>query len=190
MFRRRVAADGDQPALLVKRGDKFVSRSPGTRSPPMPAALPRRWCKLGVKPGDRVVLVSENRYEWIVLDLAIQIGPRHRRGRAQHAHRSANRLSNHRQRREDRDRLRARAGRRSWPPWPTRLPADVQYLSLDPAPTSRSAAAPSDCWPTSKRRSTDADGQGVEAAGARKRPSPTIWPRSSTPRARPASPRA
>ena len=29
--------------------------------------------RLGVKPGDRVILVSENRYEWIVLDLAIQM---------------------------------------------------------------------------------------------------------------------
>ena len=29
--------------------------------------------RLGVRPGDRVVQVSENRYEWVVADLAIQM---------------------------------------------------------------------------------------------------------------------
>jgi long-chain acyl-CoA synthetase len=35
------------------------------------AALALR--RIGVEPGDRVVLVSENRYEWIVVDLAVQM---------------------------------------------------------------------------------------------------------------------
>ncbi len=30
-------------------------------------------CRAGIKPGDRVVQVSENRYEWILLDLAIHL---------------------------------------------------------------------------------------------------------------------
>jgi long-chain acyl-CoA synthetase len=29
--------------------------------------------QLGVRPGDRVIQLSENRYEWIVLDLALQL---------------------------------------------------------------------------------------------------------------------
>ncbi len=72
MYRRRVAADGDQPALHVKIGDQWVVYSwnqIATDARRMAAAL----ASLGVKPGDRVIQVSENRYEWIVLDLAIQI---------------------------------------------------------------------------------------------------------------------
>jgi long-chain acyl-CoA synthetase len=70
MFCDRVSKDGPKPALRVKRGDQFVSYSwdhiaADVRR--MAAALAR----LGVKPGDRVVQASENRYEWIVLDLAI-----------------------------------------------------------------------------------------------------------------------
>ena len=72
MFARRVAEDGDQPALHVKRRDKFEAvtwnrlASDARRTA---AAL----LKLGVQPEDRVIQVSENRYEWIVLDLAIHI---------------------------------------------------------------------------------------------------------------------
>ena len=29
--------------------------------------------RLGVKPGDRVIQVSENRHEWIILDLAVHL---------------------------------------------------------------------------------------------------------------------
>jgi len=70
MFQRRVAADGPKVALHVRDGDKFktltwnqladeVRRTAG--------ALVR----LGVKPGDRVIQVSENRYEWIIIDMAV-----------------------------------------------------------------------------------------------------------------------
>ncbi len=75
MFRRRVAQDGDRPALHVKRNvtdDKFVTftwNDIARDARRMAAALAR----IGVKPGDRVVQVSENRYEWITLDLAILI---------------------------------------------------------------------------------------------------------------------
>jgi long-chain acyl-CoA synthetase len=70
MFHDRVAADGAKPALHVKRGQKIDSYTWNQI-----AADVRRTAaalvKLGVKPGDRVIQVSENRYEWIVLDLAI-----------------------------------------------------------------------------------------------------------------------
>ncbi|MBI3837939.1 MAG: long-chain fatty acid--CoA ligase [Planctomycetia bacterium] len=70
MFCRRVAEDGDKPALHVKRGQKFEALTWNTIADDVrrtAAAL----VKLGVKPGDRVIQISENRYEWIVLDLAI-----------------------------------------------------------------------------------------------------------------------
>lgn len=71
IFFDRAEREADHDALLVKRSEKFepvtwkalaqdVSR--------MVAVLK----SLGVSPGDRVLHVSENRYEWIVTDLAIQ----------------------------------------------------------------------------------------------------------------------
>jgi long-chain acyl-CoA synthetase len=72
MFCQRVADEGPQPALHVKRGDVFKAytwNEIAHDARRMAAALVR----LGVKPGDRVIQVSENRYEWIVLDLAIQL---------------------------------------------------------------------------------------------------------------------
>lgn len=70
MFHDRVEADGPKSALHVKRGQKIDSytwNQIATDVRRTAAAL----VKLGVKPGDRVIQVSENRYEWIVLDLAI-----------------------------------------------------------------------------------------------------------------------
>jgi long-chain acyl-CoA synthetase len=72
MFCDRVASDGPKKALHIKRDDKFVPytwNQIAADARRMAAALVR----LGVKPGDRVVQVSENRYEWIILDLAIQL---------------------------------------------------------------------------------------------------------------------
>jgi long-chain acyl-CoA synthetase len=72
MFRRRVAADGERPALHVKQGDQWVAftwNQLAANARRLAAAL----VKLGVKPGDRVIQVSENRREWIVCDLAIHI---------------------------------------------------------------------------------------------------------------------
>ena len=72
LFADRVAADGDQPAIHVRREGVFVARSWNEL-----AADARRAAAvlvgLGVRPGDRVIQVSRNRYEWIVLDLAIQM---------------------------------------------------------------------------------------------------------------------
>ena len=68
----RIAADGSRPALHVKREGRYA---------------PVDWDELardvrrtalgliraGVAPGDRVIQLSENRREWIVCDLAIQL---------------------------------------------------------------------------------------------------------------------
>lgn len=72
MFSRRAAADGDRPALRFRKGEEFVSltwNEISREARKLAAAL----AKLGVKPGDRVVQASENRYEWILLDLAIHM---------------------------------------------------------------------------------------------------------------------
>ena len=72
LFSRRVAADADRPALHVKRGGQFVATTWGelARDARRTAAA---LINLGVEPGDRVISVSENRYEWVVCDLAIQL---------------------------------------------------------------------------------------------------------------------
>jgi long-chain acyl-CoA synthetase len=72
MFRRRVDADGSKPALHYRKDGKFTALTWNEV-----AAQAHKWAaalvKLGVKPGDRVVQASENRYEWIILDLAIHM---------------------------------------------------------------------------------------------------------------------
>lgn len=72
LFLRRAAADAGGIALWVRRGDALaacrwaeladdVRRTAGALE------------KLGVTPHDRVILISPNRYEWIISDLAIQL---------------------------------------------------------------------------------------------------------------------
>ena len=69
---QRINEDHNRPALVGKRGGQDESLTWGQ--------LGDRVCRLavalirsGVQPGDRVVQVSENRLEWIVCDLAIQL---------------------------------------------------------------------------------------------------------------------
>ena len=69
---QRITEDRERPALAVKRAGQYESLTWGQ--------LGDRVCQLavalirsGVEPGDRVVQVSENRWEWIVCDLAIQL---------------------------------------------------------------------------------------------------------------------
>src|SRR5436309_6034466 len=72
LFARRVEADGTRPALAVKRGGKYewlTWNDVALDVRRLAAALQ----SLGVQPGDRVAHVSENRYEWIICDLAIQL---------------------------------------------------------------------------------------------------------------------
>lgn len=75
LFTRRLAESGDRPALFVpEERSAAVTWRPVTWSAlgnqvfTLAGALRR----LGVRPGDRVVQVAENRPEWIVADLAIQ----------------------------------------------------------------------------------------------------------------------
>ena len=71
LFLRRVRDDGPRAALLAKRGGSFQARTWNEIATDVKraAAVLR---KLDVQPGDRVAHLSENRYEWIVADLAIQ----------------------------------------------------------------------------------------------------------------------
>src|SRR5688572_19894853 len=66
----RVAESGNSPALWVKREGQYHSRTWNelSRAVRRTAAM---LSELQVRPGDRVIQVSENRYEWIVADLAI-----------------------------------------------------------------------------------------------------------------------
>ncbi len=66
----RVRADAGTRGMLVKRDGKYEPVTWGEIDREVrhtAAAL----IALGVKPGDRVILVSKNRYEWIICDLAI-----------------------------------------------------------------------------------------------------------------------
>jgi long-chain acyl-CoA synthetase len=74
LFSRRVAASGSQTALHLPIGDA-ANFQPLTWNElaqevrRLAAGLRRA----GLEPGDRVCQVSENRYEWIVLDLAVHL---------------------------------------------------------------------------------------------------------------------
>ncbi|HEX8644529.1 MAG TPA: long-chain fatty acid--CoA ligase [Allosphingosinicella sp.] len=70
MFFARARENGDKPFLWAKSGGEWRSRSwRGTAEDVarLAAALKR----LGLSQGDRVMLVSENRPEWLIADLAI-----------------------------------------------------------------------------------------------------------------------
>jgi long-chain acyl-CoA synthetase len=70
VFAARVARDGESNALLHRPGESFEFVTWNQLADDVvrtAAAL----AGIGVTPGDRVVQVSENRYEWIVVDLAI-----------------------------------------------------------------------------------------------------------------------
>jgi len=70
MFLARVAEKGDAPFLWAKRGGAWTSISYNEAARQV-AVLSASLLKLGLKPGDRVMLVSENRPEWLIADLAI-----------------------------------------------------------------------------------------------------------------------
>jgi long-chain acyl-CoA synthetase len=70
MFLARVAEQGDKPFLWAKRGGKWQSISYDEAARQV-AALSASLLRLGLEPGDRVMLVSENRPEWLIADLAI-----------------------------------------------------------------------------------------------------------------------
>ena len=70
MFLDRVQQRGDTPFLWAKREGAWQSIS-YTEAARQVAALSESLLWLGCRPGDRVMLVSENRPEWLIADLAI-----------------------------------------------------------------------------------------------------------------------
>src|SRR5881227_191481 len=70
LFLTRAAEKGDAPFLWAKREDQWrpISWSEAARQV---AALAASLKRIGLEPGDRVALVSENRPEWLISDLAI-----------------------------------------------------------------------------------------------------------------------
>jgi long-chain acyl-CoA synthetase len=70
MFLDRVAQRGDTPFLWAKRDGSWQPTS-YTEAARQVAALAESLLRIGCKPGDRVMLVSENRPEWLIADLAI-----------------------------------------------------------------------------------------------------------------------
>src|SRR6478672_9781837 len=72
IFARRIAADGPKPALGIKRNGKYqwlTWNDVATDVRRLASAL----ASLGTEPGERIAHISENRYEWILTDLAIQL---------------------------------------------------------------------------------------------------------------------
>jgi long-chain acyl-CoA synthetase len=70
MFLTRAVAKGDAPFLWAKRGDEWQSTS-WAEARRKVIALATSLRSIGLEPGDRVCLVSENRPEWLISDLAI-----------------------------------------------------------------------------------------------------------------------
>lgn len=70
MFLTRAKQKGDAPFLWAKVDGRWESISWSEASRQV-AALAASLKKLGLKKGDRVMLVSENRPEWLIADLAI-----------------------------------------------------------------------------------------------------------------------
>jgi long-chain acyl-CoA synthetase len=70
MFLTRVREKGDAPFLWAKRGGEWraISWNEAARQA---AAFADGLKALGLEPGDRVMLVSENRPEWLIADLGI-----------------------------------------------------------------------------------------------------------------------
>ena len=70
MFFTRAAEKGDAPFLWTKRDGAWVAQSWADAAHQV-ASLATGLKSLGLKPGDRVMLVAENRPEWCISDLAI-----------------------------------------------------------------------------------------------------------------------
>ncbi|MBA2771474.1 MAG: long-chain fatty acid--CoA ligase, partial [Sphingomonas sp.] len=70
MFLTRARGKGDAPFLLAKRSDGWqpVTWSEAARQA---AGLAASLKRIGLEPGERVMLVSENRPEWLIADLGI-----------------------------------------------------------------------------------------------------------------------
>lgn len=69
LFWRRVAESADQQAVWVKRAGVFRAMTWRQLADDVVRSSAALW-ELGVRPGERVAQVSENRYEWLTTDLA------------------------------------------------------------------------------------------------------------------------
>src|SRR3989337_3029110 len=70
MFLTRARENGDAAFLWAKRGGAWHSTS-WAEAARQVAAFADSLKRIGLQPGDRVMLVSENRPEWLIADLAI-----------------------------------------------------------------------------------------------------------------------
>lgn len=70
MFFRRAKDKGDAPFLWAKQGGQWQTMS-WAEAARQVAALAQSLKDIGLEPGDRVMLVSENRPEWCIADLGI-----------------------------------------------------------------------------------------------------------------------
>ena len=70
MFLTRARENGAKPFLSAKRDGAWVSTSYAEAARQV-AALADSLKRIGLKSGDRVMLVSENRPEWLIADLGI-----------------------------------------------------------------------------------------------------------------------
>jgi long-chain acyl-CoA synthetase len=70
LFLARAAEKGDEPFLWAKRTGEWRSIS-WSETARQVASLAQSLRKIGLQRGDRVALVSENRPEWLIADLAI-----------------------------------------------------------------------------------------------------------------------
>jgi long-chain acyl-CoA synthetase len=70
MFLTRAREKGDAPFLWAKRGGAWQSVS-WSEAARQVAAIAEGLRRMGLDPGDRVMLVSENRPEWLIADIAI-----------------------------------------------------------------------------------------------------------------------
>ena len=70
MFFDQAARLGDKPFLWAKRDGTWDPLTWNEAAAHV-SALARGLKGLGIEPGDRVVLVSENRPEWLISDIAI-----------------------------------------------------------------------------------------------------------------------
>jgi long-chain acyl-CoA synthetase len=69
---RRIDTDGDRTALAVKRSGQFCWLTWNELADDV-AQTTAALVELGVQTGDRVAHLSENRYEWVIADFAIQM---------------------------------------------------------------------------------------------------------------------
>nr|WP_246104852.1 AMP-dependent synthetase/ligase [Sphingomonas xanthus] len=70
MFLTRAREQGEKPFLWAKRGDQWTAIS-YLEAARQVTALADSLRNMGLNPGDRVMLVSENRPEWLIADLGI-----------------------------------------------------------------------------------------------------------------------